>query len=474
MRYIPKTRHGSLFLSALHETSSRHPVPASLADKVISDCEVHVNYLDNHPSAAFQTENGKIAALFCEWLQALHNGDTATAAQKEQEIDQSVEAHPFPYSETKAWFNSAARGDINMARQDYYRDWQNPKWGNNNSNFGVIDETVSEAARIGLIGDWGTGTEDARYLFKDMMRRGINSSGKQEIEAIIHLGDIYQAGSAFECAQNFLDPIEEIFEEENWDRVPILTIPGNHEYYLLGQGYFPLIDVLNHDLSGWKQEASYFCLRSSQGNWQFLGADTGLGCIAHPLEPGLEPSEVAWHQDKLNGFGGRTVFLTHHQFVSAYSALNSALDKDDDRKYYNKRLLSQMGASLSSIQLWLWGHDHWFLPYKGDLEIPCSDADHQSGSCQQGLVLQRGQLLGGSAREATSDQIISYKDCVGPAERKVHLKKTNRPYYNHTYGILDLQSAKVDYYQYPAWDGVNPNQAPPTSPIFSCSVNSAS
>lgn len=461
MRYISETRHGSLFLSALHEVARLNPVPRSLVDEVTSECEAHVMYLDNHPDAAFETQNQKIANLFCKWIQALHRGDTAGAALAEKDIDKEIENHKFPYYETKSWFGPASRGDINEARNDYYRDWKNPKWGNNDQSFGVIEKTVSESAMIGLIGDWGTGYDDARYLLKDMMIKGMHGES-QRIEAILHLGDIYQAGSRLECAQNFLVPIESLFEEEHWPRVPILTIPGNHEYYLLGEGYYPLIDVLNHDLPGWKQSASYFCLRSHDCNWQFLGADTGLGCIAHPLEPGLESSEVEWHVDKITGFQGRTVFMTHHQFVSAFGALNRASSlKNDDRRYYNKRLLRQMGPCLSSIQLWAWGHDHHFMPYERDLPIPCSDADSDRGECQKGLVLQRGQLLGASARRESRDRNIQYGGVPG-----VRPARSNRPYYNHTYGILDLGAGVVHYYQTPSWIGsVNPGQAAPTGPL---------
>lgn len=459
MKFIPKTRQGSLILSAIDETIfdeavARRDVPENVKANVKKYFRSTIQALEEDPKAQFDIEDAKIAALFFKWISALHAGNKVLADQCEADIDASVKNNPFPYSETKYWFE-AASGKIEQDKayasaKKIYRNWKTSPGGGGKKDFGVIEATISETAKIAVIGDWGTGTSDSFLLFKQMMERD------KGIEAILHLGDIYQAGTPFECAQNFLNPIEKMFKDEGWPRLPILTIPGNHEYFTFGKGYFSLIDVLNHDLPKWKQEASYFCLRSSKGNWQFLGADTGIGCIEHPKQPGIEDSEMEWHADKLDGFKGRTVFMTHHQFVSAYGTLNDG--GSGDSVYYNARLLGQLGPELSSIQLWMWGHDHWFTPYAKDLTIP-----------GQAQILQRGQLLGGSAREVTRTPRVVYP-ATDDSKGSFTPAQSNPRYYNHTYAIIDLATATINYYQSPAWDEDNPpnpiNKAVPPGPLF--------
>jgi hypothetical protein len=53
------------------------------------------------------------------------------------------------------------------------------------------------------------------------------------------------------------------------------SIPGNHDYYSWGMPFLCFVKEINEE--EWtKQRASYFCLRSEDGRWQFLGADTAF------------------------------------------------------------------------------------------------------------------------------------------------------------------------------------------------------
>jgi hypothetical protein len=120
-----------------------------------------------------------------------------------------------------------------------------------------------------------------------------------------------------------------------------------------------------------KQSASYFCLRTADNGWQFLGLDTGynghymnvppaaqqavldhlhIGEISAPMDQSdphwptdcnpyfrrasggnlpvqdptaaldqvtVRPDELVWHLDKLADFPGRSILLSHHQLYSA-------------------------------------------------------------------------------------------------------------------------------------------------------------
>ena len=206
------------------------------------------------------------------------------------------------------------------------------------------------AMRIALISDWGTGTDLARQVAALLAR--------QQPDAVIHLGDIYYAGTAGECDAHFLAPLRAVLPDR-----PLFTLCGNHDVYSGGAGYYGLLRRIG-------QPASYFCLRSPDRSWQILAADTGL----HDRDPldetaaltWLDPAEELWHADKLGGFAGRTVFLTHHQPFSAFAQIGP-LDRHEPA---NANLMASHArlAAAGRIDAWFWGHEHrlrLYAPYRG-------------------------------------------------------------------------------------------------------------
>ena len=480
MKYTPHTAHACMILSALDEIAHFHrdEIPENHAAQVKSDVAAHLATIEEKgidhaascppiPSgdslADYKLVNRCAASLLYQWVEALSQNKTEKASQIEQQYDTLISKHPFPYQRTKDFFNRYGYPPL-ASTSEAKKNYRPPS----GQDFGIIRNTVSASAKIGIIGDWGTGTDDAKFLLKSMLLN------HPEMEVILHLGDIYQSGTAFECEQNFLKPIRETFEDAEIKnagikRLPIFTIPGNHEYFSGAKSYFEMLNVLNAELADpkWTQEASFFCLRSSDKKWQFLGADTGLGCIADPNQPGLEPDEAQWHYDRLSEFSGKSIFMTHHQLVSAQYYLNSSSHlANADLGYYNKNLLSQFKDQLEKIDLWIWGHDHWFVPFTNNLTIPTGSG------CEP--VLKRGQLLGGSAREHAShsqshnDGKIKYTDAVQKNKNGYILPTTSgkSPYSDHTYGVFDLQAETVSYFQTGAWaDGSTENKTAPTSPL---------
>jgi hypothetical protein len=456
MRYIPSDRHGSLLLSALRETSHNHSVPDEVAQTVQANTSAYLEARGGRQEKELTAVDVQIASYFLKWGKALEAEDEQAAREYEAKIDELAKQHQFPYKETKQLFYEYHTKSSYEAALKNYRAWDGK-----NPEFGVIKATIPGEGKVGLFGDWGTGTQDAVLLFKQMMRH--------QPDVLLHLGDIYEAGTPYECQEYFLKPMEKVCKDNGWTLPPIFTIPGNHEYFTAAQGYFELLAVLNHEHGEqWLQEASFFCLRSDDGKWQFLGADSEIQGIRETSQPGLEPSELAWHQDKLKSFSGRSVLMTHHQFVTGDDVLNEAA-KGTDYQYFNSNLVDGFKASVDGgeetyfdkIDLWAWGHDHWFLPYIDNLPIPAPGT--------QDLKLKRGQLLGGSARETTQKtRKVQFLSAVQQIDGEYILPAiTNDNLYNHTYGIIDLGAATVSYYQVPAWlwDNTTPNKTSPTEPI---------
>ena len=143
----------------------------------------------------------------------------------------------------------------------------------------------------------------------------------------------------------------------------MFTLCGNHDTYSGGQGYYGLLGRIG-------QPASYFCLRSPDRSWQILAADTGLN-DRDPFDEAaaltaLDPAEELWHADKLRGFEGRTVFLTHHQPFSAFAQIGPRNRRDP----VNPNLMASHDrlSRAGRIDAWFWGHEHrlrLYAPYRG-------------------------------------------------------------------------------------------------------------
>src|SRR4051812_13910379 len=113
--------------------------------------------------------------------------------------------------------------------------------------------------------------DDAKALLKELIAR-------HKPDVIIHLGDIYYSGTPEECYLNFSKIFDEVFSERlgAGNRIPVYTIPGNHDYYAFGYGYYEMVTALNAYDKDTVQPASYFSLQTEDGYWQLLGMDTGF------------------------------------------------------------------------------------------------------------------------------------------------------------------------------------------------------
>jgi predicted phosphodiesterase len=277
-----------------------------------------------------------------------------------------------------------------------YKVWQN-------LNDFIIDWKVPPQARIVIVGDWGTGQADAQALLKAIARKNP--------DLVIHLGDIYYAGTEFEMQNYFLNIWKGTFD---LTKTRTFTLAGNHDMYSGGAPYYQLIQDLG-------QPASYFCLRND--DWQFVALDTGLhdddALDAKPTY--LEDTEVAWLNDKIATAGGRrTVLLSHHQLFTAI--------EDIGGQSVNVRLQGQIGPILPQVAVWFWGHEHNQVIYK-----------YWEG------VLAR--CLGHGAYPVGVDEIPAKPQFDVPME-SVFLTKGDE-FHSHGYAVMDLDgpAAHVAYYQ---------------------------
>jgi Calcineurin-like phosphoesterase len=191
---------------------------------------------------------------------------------------------------------------------------------------------LADNATIAVVGDWGGGNAAAQAVAEQI--KAIRP------DHVIHLGDVYYAGTPKEIQDRFL---------KYW---PAPKSPGrsfalnsNHEMYSGGYGYF---DVT---LKQFKQPASYFSIANK--NWRFIGLDTGY------VDHDLNKEQVDWLKGQFKGKNPKTVFLSHHQLFSAYENTNSA------------DLMSRVKPFVDADQIygWIWGHEHLCVAYQEHMGI---------------------------------------------------------------------------------------------------------
>ncbi len=272
-----------------------------------------------------------------------------------------------------------------------YRVWKN-------INDFVIEDKLPDNARVGIIGDWGTGQPDARVVLQQMMNK--------KPQVAIHLGDIYYSATQFEVDNYFWKIWSEVLNLPA-SGIPNYTLAGNHDMFCGGEPYYKLLDRMG-------QPASYFCLRND--NWQIIALDTGL----HDSKPNgtqptyLEDTEVKWLRDKIqSAHGRRTMLLSHHQLFSAY--------EDIAGKSVNEKLKDQLKDILPGVDIWLWGHEHNQVIYKKYMGV-------------------LGRCIGHGAFPIGVDEVPQLKYPEVPIE---NVRLSGMPFLDHGYTILDLNGASA-------------------------------
>jgi hypothetical protein len=332
----------------------------------------------------------------------------------------------------------------------------------------VLENCFPDTATIAIIGDWGTGMSDALALLQQ-----IESNFHPDV--LIHLGDIYYSGLPSEDSGHFTALIGQV-----WPANPplVFTLDGNHDRYAgTGGGYYPLIASLNPG-AGLPQPNSYFALRNNF--WQFVAMDTGY----HDTDPFtvnsnltfLEPSEVAWHLDKIqnNGVGvdttinpsgvRGTILLSHHQLISFTGLGNNPAGAP---LAVNSNLANAFSPVFNLIDFWLWGHEHdlcIFEPY----------------SMGPGQPLPAGRCVGASAVPVFTPEAASPANMVFPASESGPPQiiagtalGNNKTVFNHAYAIMTLTGAAIaiDYYQFDSTDATAGSPPAPTAPVYSEKVS---
>lgn len=192
---------------------------------------------------------------------------------------------------------------------------------------------LSETATIAIVGDWGGGNEAAQDIAAVIREK--------KPDHVIHLGDVYYAGTHKEVKERFLK------YWQFWDSSGVpgrsLALNSNHEMYSGGYAYFDIT------LKEFQQPASYFSL--SNQHWRFIGLDTGY------VDHNLNKEQMEWFEAQLEG-NQRNILLTHHQLFSDFEDTSDALKKWMEPYLQKEKIFG-----------WFWGHEHLAIVYEKRMNV---------------------------------------------------------------------------------------------------------
>jgi hypothetical protein len=253
------------------------------------------------------------------------------------------------------------------------------------------EHEIEDRARLIVVGDWGSGTDQAKSVAK-LMRKEVRN-GREEGRQIhvIHLGDVYFAGEADEYRRKVLG--RDCWPVTRWQAmrgVRSWSLAGNHDMYGSAKPFFTvLLGDLRFRLQravappetsrrgllsrlmfwrrwrpfGGRRSTSWF--RLSSPSWDIIGLDSSWNdCPFERGQKGLledpQAQRVArWVDDNPTK---KRLVLSHHQLVTVYdSRLKSMLDAGDQPELYKKL---QDVIDDGGITAWMWGHEHRCMAFK--------------------------------------------------------------------------------------------------------------
>lgn len=186
-------------------------------------------------------------------------------------------------------------------------------------------------ARVALLGDWGTGLYGTAPSAESIQR----DPGRFDL--LMHLGDVYYAGTKREVRERFLNNWP--YREDAINR----SINSNHEMYSGGYGYF------EETLPTFHQESSYFALQND--HWLLVGLDVAY------IDHDIDDEQVKWLEQVIAAAGNRKVLLFSHQYL---------FTRFDDRQ--GTKLAARLSGLLKTgkVFAWYWGHEHRCVLYRPD------------------------------------------------------------------------------------------------------------
>ena len=226
-----------------------------------------------------------------------------------------------------------------------------------------FNSSSPNGARIAIIGDWGTGVYKDGNVEKCPAQLVIDGIMNLEHipDYIIHLGDVYYAGTKNEERKNLLNMLPLSFKGK------LFTMNSNHEMYDGANGLF------NETISNSKFESqngsTYFSVEV--GDWIIVGLDSAYYDKSHLYMDGAifnkdgGQEQVKFLREKAAIEGKQLLLLTHHNPIEYDGSSFVDSDKNEGSLWQQVVDVTLNGAMPDA---WYWGHIHNGIVYE-NLEL---------------------------------------------------------------------------------------------------------
>jgi hypothetical protein len=218
---------------------------------------------------------------------------------------------------------------------------------------------LAPRARLILLSDWGNGSDVAAQV-SAQARRWLDPTGDRECH-VVHLGDIYYAGTEWEAVNRFLAfwPVQpdEAQQYSSW------CLNGNHDMYAAAKGLRGKVltdDRFRRQRTSDGDVSTLLHLRGA--GWQVLGLDSSWKFDLFDiggLHGRLGADQAAWLARRTEELPGRTVVLSHHQPFSRRRDYPARLSLE-------ATMMADTAAARSGpgLAAWFWGHEHRCVSYE--------------------------------------------------------------------------------------------------------------
>jgi hypothetical protein len=361
-RYVEAIRQ-VLGSDALDESVARAAQQVSGEDDARSKISAALPSIDVAEASSGGGEGGPVPYLSREPAVSLVQSSVESALRERVVADQALGAPGIWERLSGLWGNFVHTVDALLHPGNFTPD--DPDWvikiaqsmlghlakGNHPFNPRPAEHTISDSARLVVVGDWGTGLPRAQAVARYMAEEIADALDRGREVHVIHLGDVYYSGLPSEVERHVLaywpvTPSQARAGVTSW------SLNGNHDMYSGGFGYFETLlgdPRFAAQRSADGSATSFF--RLTAPTWDFVALDTSWdpdvlskGASALLKDPQAEfVASVAKASDR------KLVLLSHHQLDSAY-------DKDD----IGPELTAKLGPVLDSgrVTSWWWGHEH--------------------------------------------------------------------------------------------------------------------
>lgn len=235
--------------------------------------------------------------------------------------------------------------------------------------------------KIAIVGDWGTGDSTAEGVMAQMIAASP--------DYIIHLGDVYYAGTAgdylplHEEAANLIGFWPPEYAGKSF------TMNSNHEMYSGAEGYFQALNAANSPFSA-QNHASYFALQYA--GWTILGLDTAYFSTSPMVMDGSIDDGNGIQSQWIQNLGlapEKVIVMSHHNALS------------DDGSVKQPLWAEVNGALKGDPYAWYWGHEHLGVVYTN----PTKSSPPSATYCR---CLGHGALPFGDASELHGAPGVAY------------------------------------------------------------------